>query len=102
MPSPIITAVIELLEHVQRRPWAYIGTEPHNIIPFISGVTMTCVALGIQRDEAVYADVVQRHGWAYGSVKPWDEMRARGFDDERMMREFVALEIAAWTKVNQQ
>lgn len=95
-----INAIIQLLERVKSRPFAYISPSFESAISFIEGVTQAASVLGIVKSEEMYIDAIRSKGWTYTNFRPIEQMKQKGLDDQQIINELFDIEIQVWKELS--
>lgn len=96
MTKDDIAKVIATLELVRQRPAMFMGRvsgTPAEL--FLSGVAAVCHALGTRISFEVREQAATERGWPFPPYGPAVEMRERGFTEEQVVDELIAIEIRA-------
>ena len=93
-----IAKIIEMLEHVRRRPGMYTGgTSTARIGSFMSGFDMACGLFDLSIPWEIRDQARKQRGWQPTNEGwPITEMRERGMTDEAIADEGLALDILEW------
>ncbi len=92
--------VLKVLDHVRKRPQMYISSEVPAVANFLEGFKLAYVLLNRAAEfEAIYVQVIQSRGWVQSSQAVWRQMQERGFDDEAIIAELLAIHSAVWEKI---
>jgi hypothetical protein len=89
--------IIEILKSARDREAMYLGTvDVPSAENFLNGFQVGCFACGRDLPLEVRERVTTARGWSWSAKRPIDEMRERGLNEEEIVDELFAIEIAAW------
>jgi hypothetical protein len=89
--------IIEILRSARDRKAMYLGTvDVPSAENFLNGFQVGCFACGPDVPLEVRERVTTARGWGWSAKRPIEEMRERGLNEEEIVDELFAIEIAAW------
>jgi hypothetical protein len=95
--------ILRVLEHMRKRPGMYFSSEVPTVVTFFDGFKMACVILNPELDfDTLFKDVILNRGWEHSAQAVWRQMQERGFSDEAVIDEMIAIYTAVWEKVSVQ
>jgi hypothetical protein len=88
--------IVTYLESLRQRPWMYIGDITH-LRSHLGGFQTGCAINGFLQDAAIYAAIVQAHGWHPPvSMHLCTYLIEHGYDPAFIVHEVVTIEIETW------
>jgi hypothetical protein len=92
--------IVRVLEHIRKRPGMYFSSEVPTVVTFLDGFKTACVILDPELDfDALFKHVILNRGWEHGAQAVWSQMRERGFSEEAVVDEMIAIYTAVWEKI---
>jgi len=96
-----IEQILEVLQLFAERPTRYVRTvNSETVFSFLCGLGFGCTACGVPCDwHGLLGLIIQAQcdrGWGPKSKEVEAQMRARGMDDDAIVREHIAIYIAAF------
>jgi hypothetical protein len=92
--------MLKILEHIRKRPYMYFSTDVPAVATFLDGFKLAYSILNPDADfNAVFIQEILKRGWNHSAQAVWHQMRERGFDDEAMITELLAIHSAVWEKI---
>jgi hypothetical protein len=93
----MVRRILQILKSARQRKAMYLpNVDVASAETFLSGFEIGCSACGFEVPLEVRKRVTTLRGWEWRATSPVDQMRERGVDEERIVEELFALEIAAW------
>jgi hypothetical protein len=93
--------IIEILSSDRHRKVMYLGTvDVPSAETFLDGFQVGCFACGRDIPLEIRKRVTAARGWGWSAKGTTEEVRERGLNDEEIVDELFAIEIAAWEAYN--
>src|SRR4051812_16979783 len=97
LEARMVRQIIETLGSARRRKAMYLGTaDVASAETFLNGFQVGCFACGLEVPLEIRERVTTARGWGWSAKRPIEEMRKRGWNEEEIVDELFAIEIAAW------
>lgn len=95
--QPSIT--VKVLEHIHKHPGMYFSGMAPAVVNFLEGFKL---AIAPEDFEPVYADVIRQRGWEISSKAVWQQMQEKGFDEDAVNAEMLAIYLDVWREIERQ
>src|SRR5262245_27944176 len=93
--------IVEVLASARSRKAMSLGTvDVPSVENFLNGFNVGCFACGRDVPLEVRERVTTARGWRWSAKRPIEEMRGRRLNEEEVVDELFAIEIAAWDAWN--
>jgi hypothetical protein len=95
----MVYRILEILRSARQRKPMYI--QPVDVAAaenFLAGFHVGCFACGLEVPFEIRERVTIERGWPWYAARPIKEMRERGLNEEQIVDELFAMEIAGWEK----
>jgi hypothetical protein len=97
----MVDRILEILRSARERKAMYLGTvDVSSAETFINGFQVGCFACGLDLPLEVLEQATIERGWPWYAARPIPEMRAAGLNEDQIVDELFAIQIAAWEKVD--
>jgi hypothetical protein len=101
LEARMVVQIIETLGSARQRKAMYLGTvDVASAETFLNGFQVGCFACGLEVPLEIRERVTTARGWGWSAKRPIEEMRKRGWNEEEIVDELFAIEIAAWEAWN--
>lgn len=90
--------IVSILEFVLKRPHMFAQTAD-SLECFLKGMviaTRACLDIEIPYRRRLWVEA--NRGWKHTAVGPWNQMRAKGWSEEEIIREMVTIEIEIYKR----
>jgi len=96
-------AFMKALEHLQKRPHMYFSADAPAVANFLEGFKFAYLLLMPSPDfYLVFKEIATRRGWEDSPQAVWGQMRERGFDEEAIIAEMLAIHSEVFEKITSQ
>lgn len=96
-------AFTKALEHLQKRPRMYFSADAPAVANFLEGFKFAYLLLMPSPDfYAVFKEVATRRGWEDSPQAVWGQMRERGFEEDAIIAEMLAIHMEVFEKITGQ
>jgi len=92
--------IVRVLEHMRKRPGMYFSSEVPTVATFLDGFKTACILLNPDLNfDNLFKEVILDRGWENSAQAVWRQMQERGFKDEAIIDEMIAIYTAVWEKI---
>lgn len=91
---------MKALEHLQQRPRMYFSADAPAVANFLEGFKLAYLLLSPTPDfQTVFKDVAIRRGWEDSPQAVWGQMLERGFEEDAIIAEMLAIHREVFEKI---
>lgn len=97
----MVFSLLELLDHVAKRPWMFVGVATFATIQaYLRGLAAGLDLAGIKYSWDEYIAAAESRGWnPRGNIGIVSDFTEKGLSDEEMVQELIAVEANAYSRV---
>jgi hypothetical protein len=98
-----IEEIIQIFEMISKHTHPYFSADMPPVLNFLRGFYWGCrpylMESGFYR---IYAQIQQERGWPLTPNSPLREMIERGFTEDEMAQEYLAIELETWKRLHRE